>query len=117
MEYVLNRKNYEEQIGNTLPIPSLLLKRSYIQDCYNEEEKLDKEEDYNNVGRGRGSGRRTSYSGIRQMVGNKAARKSAPMKEIKVLYSDNFNFCPSTARRPRACWDGRSRSPPRKPRA
>jgi len=49
MEYVLLRKNHEEQIGNTLPLPSLLLKRSYIQDCYNEKEKLVEGTDYNKI--------------------------------------------------------------------
>ena len=29
MEYVLFRKNYGEQISNTLPFPYLLLKKSY----------------------------------------------------------------------------------------
>jgi len=46
MEYVLHRKNYGEHIGNTLPFPSLLLKKSYIKDCYNEEEKIEEGEDY-----------------------------------------------------------------------
>lgn len=46
MEYALHRKNYGEHICNTLPLPSLLLKKSYIKDCYNEEEKIEEREDY-----------------------------------------------------------------------
>jgi hypothetical protein len=46
IEYVLQRRNLEDQIGNLLPMPSLLLKRAYKRDCNNEEEVLEDGENY-----------------------------------------------------------------------
>ncbi len=46
IQYVLQRKNLDNQIGNCLPLPSLLLKRAYKRDCQNEEEKLEKGNEY-----------------------------------------------------------------------
>jgi len=84
MEYVLLRKNYGNQIGNSLPFPSLLLKKSYIKDCYNEEEILEECEDYNK--RSYAMGRRA-----RQRFGNKDDRRSS-YREEKYFNSDFFNF-------------------------
>ena len=63
IEYVLQRRNLENQLGNSLPIPSLLLKRAYKRDCVNEEEKLEGGENYEReeaqLGKGNiGGGRR-----------------------------------------------------------
>ena len=41
IEYVLQRRNLEDQIGNLLPMPSLLLKRAYKRDCGDEEGVLE----------------------------------------------------------------------------
>ena len=46
IEYVLQRRNLEDQIGNSLPMPSLLLKRAYKRDCNNEEEDLEDGDNY-----------------------------------------------------------------------
>ena len=46
IEYVLQRRNLENQLGNSLPMPSLLLKRSYKRDCINEEEDLEAGDNY-----------------------------------------------------------------------
>ena len=46
MEYVLLRKQYDTQIGNSLPLPSLLLKRNFQSICKNENEELEDEIDY-----------------------------------------------------------------------
>ena len=46
IQYVLQRRTLENQIGNSLPMPSLLLKRKYKRDCENEEEKLEKGNEY-----------------------------------------------------------------------
>ena len=46
MEYITQRKLFEDQLGNNLPLPSLLLKKTFIQKCKTEKEKLNEEEDY-----------------------------------------------------------------------
>ena len=46
IQYVLQRQELENQLGNSLPMPSLLLKRAYKRDCQNEEEKLEKGNEY-----------------------------------------------------------------------
>ena len=46
IEYVLQRRNLENQIGNSLPMPSLLLKRAFKRDCNNEEEALEGGDNY-----------------------------------------------------------------------
>ena len=46
IQYVLQRQELENQLGNNLPMPSLLLKRAYKRDCQNEEEKLEKGNEY-----------------------------------------------------------------------
>ena len=46
IQYVLQRRNLENQLGNSLQMPSLLLKRSFKKDCKNEEEKLEKGNEY-----------------------------------------------------------------------
>jgi hypothetical protein len=46
MQYVLQRKNLDNQLGNSLPMPSLLLKRTYKTRCENEEERLEKGNEY-----------------------------------------------------------------------
>jgi len=85
MEYVLLRKNYGEQVGNTLPLPSLLLKQSYIKDCYNEEEKIEESEDYHQ--KEDIMGRRHRRGGL----AGKAARRSE-YREEKYFNNDFFNF-------------------------
>ena len=49
IEYVLQRRNIENQMGNSLPKPSLLLKRAYRKECDNEEEKLEEGNEYKRV--------------------------------------------------------------------
>ena len=49
MQYVLQRRNLDNQLGNSLPMPSLLLKRTYKEECQNEEEKLEKGNQYNKM--------------------------------------------------------------------
>ena len=49
IQYALQRRNLENQLGNSLPIPSLLLKRAYKKDCENEEEKLEKGNEYKKI--------------------------------------------------------------------
>ena len=56
IEYVLQRRNLENQMGNSLPMPSLLLKRAYKRDCQNEEEKLEKGNEYRKMDADMGSG-------------------------------------------------------------
>ena len=46
IQYVLKRQELENQLGNSLPLPSLLLKRAFKRDCENEEEKLEKGNEY-----------------------------------------------------------------------
>jgi hypothetical protein len=46
IEYVLQRRNLENQLGNSLLMPSLLLKRAYKRDCNNEEEALEAGDNY-----------------------------------------------------------------------
>ena len=96
IEYALQRKTFEEQIGNSLPLPSLLLKRTLVQECFNENELLKEEGDYQNnedflyTGRsvlGRGRARKCPP----ERVGNKAARRSSGYHEIEIN-RDNNNF-------------------------
>ena len=56
MQYVLQRKNLEDQLGNSLQMPSLLLKRAYKRDCINEEEKLEKGNEYQRMDADMGTG-------------------------------------------------------------
>ena len=49
IEYVLQRRNLENQIGNSLPMPSLLLKRAYKRDCNNEDEALEDGDNYEEI--------------------------------------------------------------------
>ena len=56
IQYVLQRRTLENQIGNSLPMPSLLLKRKYKRDCENEEEKLDKGNEYKRIDADSGAG-------------------------------------------------------------
>ena len=46
IQYVLQRRNLDNHLGNSLPMPSLLLKRRYKNECQNEEEKLQKGNEY-----------------------------------------------------------------------
>ena len=46
IQYVLQRRNLDTYLGNSLPMPSLLLKRAYKSSCENEEEKLEKGNEY-----------------------------------------------------------------------
>lgn len=46
IQYVLNRKNYEASIGNSLEMPSLLLKREFAKETIMEEEVIDKGKQY-----------------------------------------------------------------------
>ena len=46
IQYVLQRRNLDSYLGNSLPMPSLLLKRAYKSPCENEEEKLEKGNEY-----------------------------------------------------------------------
>ena len=88
MEYTINRKNNnEDKLGNNLPLPSLLLKRDFIKECDNEEEKLKKEKKYeerNYVCCGRAP---------RKSIGSLgAARRAAPYREENDMNNDFFNF-------------------------
>jgi len=56
IQYVLQRRNLDNQLGNSLPVPSLLLKRAYKRDCENEEEKLEKGNEYKREEADMGSG-------------------------------------------------------------
>ena len=56
IEYVLQRRTLENQMGNSLPTPSLLLKRAYKRDCENEEEKLEKGNEYKKMDADLGKG-------------------------------------------------------------
>ena len=60
IQYVLQRRNLDTQLGNSLQMPSLLLKRTFKRDCDNEEEKLEKGNEYKrmeaDMGAGAGSG-------------------------------------------------------------
>ena len=73
IQYVLQRKELENQLGNSLPMPSLLLKRAYKRDCQNEEEKLEKGNEYKrqdaDMGYGAGShyGRATNKLNVDNM--------------------------------------------------
>jgi hypothetical protein len=49
IEYILQRRNFENQLGNSLQMPSLLLKRAYKRDCENEEEKLEEGAEYEKI--------------------------------------------------------------------
>ena len=63
MQYVLQRRNLDNYLGNFLPMPSLLLKRTFKTEFENEEEKLQKGNEYKkmeadmNAGTGAGYGK------------------------------------------------------------
>ena len=80
IQYVLQRRNLDNQMGNSLPMPSLLLKRAYKKDCTNEDEKLEKGDEYHRMEEAMGSGAASSMGrGI-----NYAAKKS--------FNNDFYNF-------------------------
>ena len=56
IQYVLQRRNLDAQLGNSLQMPSLLLKRTYKRDCENEEEKLEKGNEYKKMEADMGTG-------------------------------------------------------------
>ena len=80
IQYVLQRHELENQLGNSLPMPSLLLKRAYKRDCENEEEKLEKGEDYKRQAADMGTGAGSNYG---------KGRSSAVLDTIN---TDFFNF-------------------------
>ena len=61
IQYVLKRQELENQLGNSLPMPSLLLKRAYKRDCQNEEEKLEKGSEYKRQDADMGAGAGSKY--------------------------------------------------------
>ena len=61
IQYVLQRQEMENQLGNSLPMPSLLLKRAYKRDCQNEEEKLEKGNEYRRQDADMGAGAGSQY--------------------------------------------------------
>ena len=80
IQYVLQRQELENQLGNSLPMPSLLLKRAYKRDCENEEEKLEKGNEYKRQEADMGTGAGSHYG--------KAKSGSAPDK----VNTDFYNF-------------------------
>ena len=69
IQYVLQRRNLDNQMGNSLPMPSLLLKRAYKKDCTNEDEKLEKGDEYHKMEEAMGSGAASSMGrGINQLT-------------------------------------------------
>ena len=79
IEYVLQRRNLQNQLGNSLPMPSLLLKRVYKKDCVNEEEKLEEGEVY--------KGEESAYNKER-----KKAKKRLSIENEKGVNTDFYNF-------------------------
>ena len=61
IQYVLQRRNLFNQLGNNLPMPSLLLKRAYKVECENEEEKLEKGNEYKKMEADMGLGAGAEY--------------------------------------------------------
>ena len=61
IQYVLQRRNLSNHLGNSLPMPSLLLKRAYKTECENEEEKLEKGNEYKKMGADMCSGAGSGY--------------------------------------------------------
>ena len=61
IQYVLQRRNIDSHLGNSLPMPSLLLKRAYKSECENEEEKLEKGNEYKKMEGDMGSGAGAEY--------------------------------------------------------
>ena len=72
IQYVLQRQELENQLGNSLPMPSLLLKRAYKRDCQNEEEKLEKGNEYKRQDADMGTGAGSKYGhGVTRSESNK----------------------------------------------
>ena len=72
IQYVLQRQELENQLGNSLPTPSLLLKRAYKRDCQNEEEKLEKGNEYKRQDADMGTGAGSKYGhGVTRSESNK----------------------------------------------
>ena len=80
LQYVLQRRNLDNQLGNSLPLPSLLLKRAYKRDCENEEEKLEKGNEYKKMD-----------ADMRPKVGASCGRGMADSLE-KSINTDFYNF-------------------------
>ena len=80
IQYVLQRKELENQLGNSLPLPSLLLKRAYKRDCQNEEEKLEKGNQYKREDADMGTGAGARYG------------SSKPTSAYDENYTDFYNF-------------------------
>ena len=68
IQYVLQRQELESQLGNSLPMPSLLLKRAYKRDCKNEEEKLEKGNEYKRQDADMGTGAGSQYGHAKSRV-------------------------------------------------
>ena len=68
IQYVLQRQELESQLGNSLPMPSLLLKRAYKRDCQNEEEKLEKGNEYKRQDEDMGTGAGSKYGHSRNQA-------------------------------------------------
>ena len=84
MQYVLQRKNLDNQLGNSLPMPSLLLKRAYKTKCENEEERLEKGNEYKKMEADMGYGAGSAY-------GNAKAETVQRM-----VNTDFYNFLKNT---------------------
>ena len=76
IQYVLQRQEKENQLGNSLPLPSLLLKRAFKRDCENEEENLEKGNEYKRQDEDMGDGFGSYYG----------------RKKIAESKNDNTNF-------------------------
>ena len=68
IQYVLKRQELENQLGNSLPLPSLLLKRAFKRDCENEEEKLEKGNEYKRQDEDMGVGFGSRYGHRKSIV-------------------------------------------------
>ena len=68
IQYVLKRQELENQLGNSLPLPSLLLKRAFKRDCENEEEKLEKGNEYKRQDEDMGDGFGSRYGHRKSIV-------------------------------------------------
>ena len=80
IQYVIQRRNLDNQLGNSLQMPSLLLKRTFKRDCENEEEKLEKGNEYDRKDADMGPG-----------VGSSFGRGMAKGDEININ-TDFYNF-------------------------
>jgi len=80
IQYVLQRQELENQLGNSLPMPSLLLKRAYKRDCQNEEEKLEKGNEYKRQEADMGTGAGSQYG------------HAIAQSEAGNIYTDFYNF-------------------------